>query len=91
MIDYNEAVKIQNNMAMNFFTHPVKDHKRFKLMLFGLSKLVRTCKKLNSKKLSILNWTILKKSPRSNKDDTVYMLEFNIEQITKKEIFKIKY
>ena len=36
---YNEAVKILNNMAMYFFTYPVKDHKQFKLMLFGLPKL----------------------------------------------------
>lgn len=93
LIDYNEAVKKLNNMAMDFFTHPIKDHKQFKLMLFGLPKLSTDTIKTEFKETFNIELVNIKEvmTARSNKDDALYMLEFNREQITKKEIFKIRY
>ena len=77
---------------ITFFTHPIKDSKRFKLLLFGLPKLdIKTIieELKNSFNIEPLNVTEINTS-RSNSDDALYCIEFDKNQVSK-EVIKIRY
>lgn len=93
LIDFNEAVRKLKQEDLKFFTHPVKDNKKFKLMLFGLPQLdLKTILEefKNTFNIEPVNINEINTS-RSNPDDALYMLEFNRSQISKREVIKIKY
>lgn len=93
LIDYNEAIKRLKKDDIKFFTHPVKDNKKFKLMLFGLPQLdLKTIFEEFKNTFNIEPASINEiQTSRSNPDDALYMLEFNRSQISKREVTKIKY
>lgn len=91
--DYDETVKKLKASQIKFFSHPVRDNKTFKLMLFGLPQIsIDSIKKefKTSFNIELINVKEIKTS-RTNLDDALYMLEFNRDQITKREVIKIKH
>lgn len=93
LLEYDEIVKKLKNNQMKFFSHPMRDNQKFKLMLFGLPQLgIDTIKNefKDTFNIELVNIKEIKTS-RSNLDDALYMLEFNRNQITKREVIKIKY
>ena len=93
MLEYKSIIEKLKSDNMKFFTHPIKDNKSFKLMLFGLPQLSVDTIKDEFKKTYNIELVNIKEinTSRSNLDDALYMFEFNRDQVTKKEIFKIKY
>lgn len=93
LTEYDDIIIKLESEKYQFFTHPVKDNKRFKLMLFGLPKVdVKTLVdefKYNFN-IELANIKEIQTS-RSNANDALYMLEFNRDQISKREVIKIKY
>lgn len=93
LVDYDVIVKQLKTKEMTFYTHPVIDQKKFKLILFGLPQLdTKTIfdefkNTLNIEPISINEI----RTTRSNRDDAIYAIEFDRTQITKKEITKIRY
>lgn len=93
MVLYEEAIKKLTQMGYKFYTHQVKNHKMFKLVLFGLHKL--DTKEImeefkdshNIVPVSIKEIT----TKRSNIDDAIYMIEFDRQQVSKAEIRQIRY
>lgn len=90
---YEDILKLLKEKDLKFYTHPVKDQKKFKLILFGLPQIdIKTIQEefkqtFNIEPISI-NEVITK---RSNSDDAIFMMEFNRNQVSKKEIIRIKY
>lgn len=93
MSDFDDINKILISKDFKFFTHPVKDNRKFKLMLFGLPQVsINTIKEEFQLKHNIEPVSIKEiKTARTNSDDALYMLEFNRSQISKREVRKIKY
>lgn len=93
LIAYETAIKKLKDRDMKFFTHPIKDQKRFKLMLFGLPQLsLETIIEEFKNTFNITPLTVKEiTTPRSNPDDALYMVEFDRSQISKKEVTRIKY
>lgn len=93
LVDYGEIMNIFKSKNITFFTHPIKDNQKFKLVLFGLPQISTEAineefkEKFNIEPLSVEEI----KTARSTVDDALYMLEFNKNQISKREIMKIKY
>lgn len=90
---YEDAIRLLKNSKFQFYTHQFIDKSKFKLVLFGLPYLdsktildefkdTHNIKPLNVKEI---------KTKRSNADDALYVIEFSREQITKREIMKIRY
>ena len=83
--DYNEIVSILKSENLIFFIHPIKDNQKFKLVLYEDEKFksMFNIEPLSTKEIQ---------TSRSNaNDDVMYIVEFNKNQITKREIRKIKY
>ena len=93
MTEYDEIIIKLESEKYQFFTHPVKDNKRFKLMLFGLPKVDLKTLVDEFKYNFNIEVTNIKEiqTSRSSADDALYMLEFNRDQISKREVIKIKY
>lgn len=91
--DYNETIKNFKSNDIKFFTHPVKDGKSFKLMLFGLPQLdIKTIVEEFQNAFNIIPTKVIEvKTNRSNPDDALYMLEFDKSQVSKREVIKIRY
>lgn len=78
-------------MKFSFFNHPVKDNQKFKLVLFGLPQ-INTKEIIEEFQLEYnIELISIKETIRSNTNDAIYMIEFNRDQISKKEVRKIKY
>lgn len=90
---YNDAIKKLQLAGLTFFTHPRQDHKKFKLVIFGLPRLEISAmaeefkNTYNIEPVSIKEITTI----RSSVDDAIYMIEFNREQVSKKEVRKIRH
>lgn len=93
MRDYECALEKLKTTDMKYFTHAIKDNNKFKLVLFGLPQLSIATMKDDFKHTFGIEPVSIKEinTSRSNPDDALYMLEFNREQITKKEVMKIKF
>lgn len=93
LVMYEEAIKKLKQVGFKFYTHQLKNNKMFKLVLFGLPKLevkviVDEFKEAhNIVPVSVKEIT----TKRSNIDDAIFMLEFDRNQVSKKEIRKIRY
>ena len=91
--DYKEIVNTLKSKNLAFFTHPVKDNQKFKLVLYGLPQI--SVKMINEEFKTMFNIEPLStkeiQTPRPNANDALYMLEFNKNEISKREIRKIKY
>lgn len=90
---YEDAIKKLQREEMKFFTHPVIDPKKFKLVLFGLPKMdvmeIQDELKTNFNIVPLNVKEIL--TTRSSADDAIYMVEFSRKQVSKKVIRKIKF
>lgn len=93
ILEYEEAIKKLKTNDHKFFTHPIKDTKKFKLVLFGLPKLdIKTIfeefktsfnmEPVNIKEISTV---------RSSMDDALYSVEFDRSQVAKSDVRRIKY
>lgn len=93
LAQYEEIISQLKSAKITFYTHPVKDQKRFKLILFGLPQ-ISTSQIMEEFKTSfnIEPITITEiKTTRSSRDDAIYSIEFDRSQISKKEITRIRY
>lgn len=93
LVLYEEAVKKLTQVGFKFYTHQLKNHKMFKLVLFGLPKLeIKKIVDEFKESHNIVPASVKEISTkRSNIDDAIYMLEFDRQQVSKKEIRKIRY
>lgn len=93
IVEYEEAIRKLKLSEIKFFTHPVKDTQKFKLVLFGLPKL--DIKTIHEEFKSAFNMdpVTIKEIPtvRSNVDDALYCVEFDRSQVSKSEVRKIRY
>lgn len=91
--EYAEVIKTLKSKDIKFFTHPIKDNKKFKLMLFGLPQIdVKIILDEFKCTYNIEPESIKEvKTSRSSQNDALYMIEFSRNQISKKEITKIRY
>lgn len=91
--DYENMMQKLKTAEMTFYSHPVKDQKKFKLILFGLPQIDKKTifdefkDTFNIEPISINEI----KTAKSSRDDALYAIEFDRTQITKKEIVKIKH
>lgn len=90
---YENALKKLKDSGIKFYTHQLKDQKKFKLVLFGLpqmdTKIITDEFKFNHN-IELLNIKEIQ-TKRSSPDDAIYMIEFNKDQISKREIQKIRF
>lgn len=90
---YEDLLKKLKLLNYKFYTHEKKDTKHFKLVLFGLHKI--DCKEISDEFILSHNIHPVSvkeiKTQRSNANDALYMIEFNREQISKREVKKIRY
>ena len=90
---YQDALQLLKISGIKFYTHQLKDHNKFKLVLFGLPQL--DLKTITDDLKFVHNVELLSikeiKTKYSSYDDTVYMIEFNRDQVSKKEIQKIRF
>ena len=90
---YNDAINVLKDKELMFYTHDVKDAKKFKLVLFGLPKIDpkiiddEFVRSHNIKPVSVKEV----ETKRSSLDDAIYMVEFDHQQVSKREIMKIRY
>lgn len=93
MADYDSTVKLLSTMKYTFFTHPVKDNRKFKLVLFGLPQIgIDNIKEEFKSRHNIEPVSIKEiKTARSNSNDALFIVEFNRSQISKREVRKIHY
>lgn len=90
---YEDIIKHLQEKGITFYTHPVKDQNKFKLILFGLPQMNTKAildeikATFNIEPINIKEIT----TARTTADDAIYMLEFNRNQVSKREIFRIKY
>lgn len=88
-----DAINKLKAQKFNFYTHQVKDTKNFKLVLFGLHQI--NCKDISEEFITAHNIhpvsvkEIITK--KSNTDDAIYMIEFDRNEITKRDVHKIRY
>lgn len=89
---YEETIKKMKELDFKFYTHPVKDQQKFKLMLFGLPKLdVKYISEQFKTTFNIEPISIKEViTPRSTPDDALYMFEFDRNKISKKEVTQIR-
>lgn len=92
--DYSEMISKLKSNNIVFYTHPVRDQKKFKLILFGLPQItintitdeLKTC--FNITPVSVTEIV----TQKSNKNDAIYSVEFDRGQISKREVrTKVKY
>lgn len=90
---YEDAIKQLKNSKFQFYTHQFRDKKKFKLVLFGLPYL--DSKTILDEFKDTHNITPVNvkeiKTKRSSAHDALYIVEFCREEITKREVMKIKY
>lgn len=93
MVGYEDVIKKLKAKNVKFFTHPIIDIKKFKLMLFGLPKMDLMEIQDEFKTEFNIEPTNIKDilTARSNTDDALCMVQFNRSQISKKDVRKIKY
>lgn len=90
---YGEALNVLKIHKFLFYTHEVKDSKNFKMVLFGLPKLdTKTINEefRNSHNIQPVSVKEIE-TKRSNPDDALYLIEFDRQHISKREVMKIKY
>lgn len=93
LTDYESMVTKLKDKGLKFHTHPVRDQKRFKLILFGLHRVsIATILDEFKNSFNIVPLNVAEiKTARSNSDDALYAIEFDRNQISKKEVRRIKY
>lgn len=91
--DYKDMVNKLKLKGTQFYSHPIRDQKRFKLILFGLPQLsIQTISEEFKSVFNIEPISITEvKTAKSNKDDALYAIEFDKNQVTKKDVRGIKY
>lgn len=90
---YDQAISTLKRAQLQFFTHEAKNTKVFRLVLFGLPQL--DCKTITEEFHNAHNIEPISvkeiKTKRSSEDDAIYMLEFDREQISKRELMRIRF
>ena len=91
--DYKRVNDVLTAAKFEFFSHPIKDPRAYKLVVFGLPVIpideIRSELKENYC-VDILNIREIK-TKRSTKNDALYIIEFSRDSIAKKDVMKIKY
>lgn len=90
---YDEATKKLKLAGLSFYTHQLHDQKKFKLVLFGLPKLDTSVINDEFKETHNIQPVSIKEisTKRSNIDDALYMIEFDKQHVSKREIHRIRY
>lgn len=93
LVLYEEATRKLKLAGFTFYTHQFQDHKKFKLVLFGLPKLEISTISDEFKQTHNIQPVSIKEisTKRSSIDDALYMIEFDKQQVSKREIHKIRY
>lgn len=93
LVLYEEATKKLKLVGFTFYTHQLQDNKKFKLVLFGLPKLEIATINDEFKQTHNIQPVSIKEisTKRSSVDDALYMIEFDKQQVSKREIHKIRY
>lgn len=90
---YEEALKTLKSNQYKFYTHEIKDSKSFKMVMFGLPKMENATifeefnDSHNIKPLSVKEIT----TKRTTVDDALYLIEFDRQHVSKREVMKIRY
>lgn len=90
---YNEAFEALKKKQVNFYTHEVKNSNIFKMVIFGLPRLTSEIIKDEFIKTHNITPISVKEivTKRSNEDDVLYLIEFDRQHVSKREVLKIKY
>lgn len=90
---YDDAITNLKLAGLKFYTHQIQDHKKFKLVIFGLPRLEICSMAEEFKNTYNIEPVNIKEitTKRSSVDDAIYMIEFNREHVSKREVRKIRY
>lgn len=91
--DYQDILNKLKTAGMSFYSHPIRYQKKFKLILFGLPQLYITT--ITEEFKNVFNIDPISiteiKTAKSSQNDALYAVEFDKNQVTKKDIRCIKY
>lgn len=93
MAMYNAAVEALKKCNVNFYSHEVKNNNIFKMVIFGLPRFSNDVIKDEFMKTHNITPVSVKEivTKRSNEDDVLYLIEFDRQHVSKREVLKIKY
>lgn len=90
---YEDAIKVLKERHFSFYTHQIRNAKRFKMVLFGLPRFDTKVLTDEFVKTHNIHPVSVKEinTKRSNEDDTLYLVEFDRDHVSKREVLKIRY